>query len=117
MPAAIATANSIRRRVAPAKGLIVALIGPESARPPQRLRGIRVITTAHDLRRIATEVAVLTRKDEPRCAVLRFASALRLRLRVQARADPGGNDRHEGRVCRAAKPSEDLAHDDQPLPT
>ena len=35
-------------------------------------------------------------------------SALRLRLRVQARADPGASDRHKGRVCRAAEPSEDL---------
>ena len=29
-------------------------------------------------------------KHEPRCAVLRFATALRLRLRVQDRAAPGG---------------------------
>ena len=29
------------------------------------------------------------REKEPRCAVLRFAAALRLRLRVQARAAPG----------------------------
>jgi len=36
-------------------------------------------------------------------------------VEMPARAAPGGSDRHEGRVWRAAKPSEDLAHDDQPL--
>ena len=45
---------------------------------------------------------LLPTEKGPRYAVLRFAAALRLRLRVQVRAAPGGSDRHEGRACRAA---------------
>ena len=94
-------------------------IGPEPARPRN---GGAVFPDASRPRKIlawiATDAGYFSdEENEPRCAVLRFAAALRLRLRVQATRRSRRGDRHEGRVCRAAKPSEDPAHDDQPLLT
>lgn len=65
-------------------------IRPESARPRNGSAAVSEASRSHTRVRYAMVAAHFShREKKPRCAVLRFATALRRRLRVQARAAPG----------------------------